>query len=173
MSNRINDQRLPKKMLNQTLFIVLASVVLALLVNSLRPGGIRFFGEPAPAVPDSPAASGDPEGPDAISLEAALAAHRTGDALFADARPQAGYEAGHIEGALHLPINRFETWIDGFIEKHPSDILIIAYCDGPHCPLGQALAEQLYYAGYDNVRHLPNGWRRWRKAGGADGYGPP
>lgn len=172
MSNRINDQRVPKKMLNQTLFILLASVVLALLVNSLRPGGIRFFAKPAPAVPDSAARSGEAEGPGAISLEAALAAHRSGDAVFADARPQADYEAGHIEDARHLPVNRFDAWIDRFIEKYPPDTLIIAYCDGPHCPLGEALAEQLYYAGYDNVRHLPNGWSRWREAGGPDGYGP-
>ncbi len=172
MSNRINDQRLPKKMLNQTLFILLASVVLALLVNSLRPGGVRFFGKPAPAIPGSPAGSGDPEGPDAISLKAALEAHRSGDAVFADARPQADYEAGHIKGALHLPVNRFDAWIDSFIEKHSRDTPIVVYCDGAHRPLSQALAEQLYYAGYDNVHHLQNGWRRWREAGGADGYGP-
>lgn len=169
MPRRINNPHVPKKIANETLFIILISVVLALLVNSLRPGGLRFFSKPAPPVVDSPDPS---DGPEAIPLEAALAAHKSGEAVFADARPMADYEAGHIEGALHLPVSRFETWIDGFIEKHPSDTPIITYCDGPHCPLGQALAEQLYFAGYNNVRHLPNGWTRWREAGGPDAYGP-
>lgn len=172
MSNRMNDHRVPRRVFSEALFIILASVVLALVVNSLRPGGIRFFGPAEPTAGDDAAVSEEADGPGEISLEAALAAHETGEALFADARPYADYEAGHIKGARHLPVNRFDEWIDGFIEKHPPDTPIVTYCDGPHCPLAEALAEQLYFAGYDTVRHLPNGWTRWREAGGPDGYGP-
>ena len=172
MTHRMNDHLVPKKMLNQTVFILLASVVLALLVNSLRPGGIRFFQSPGRTPDDSSAPAGGSEGLREISLDAALAAHGAKDVLFADARPQPDYESGHITGALHLPVDQFETWIDGFIETADPSTTIITYCDGPHCPLGKALAEQLYFAGYDNVRHLHNGWSRWKKAGGPDAYGP-
>ncbi len=165
----MNDPRIPQKILYQTVFILLASTVLALLANSLRPGGIRFFGADKPAPEPPAAAANETEAFRAISLEAALAVHGSDNVLFADARPMADYEAGHIAGALHLPVNRFETWIDAFIEAIGPAAAIITYCDGPHCPL----AQQLYFAGYDNVRHLPNGWPRWREAGGPDAYGPP
>jgi rhodanese-related sulfurtransferase len=168
----MNDHRVPRRLINETLFILLASVVLALVVNSLRPGGIRFFGPAEPTAKEDAAGSEAADGPVEIPLDAALAAHEAGDTLFADARPYADYEAGHIAGARHLPVNRFDEWIDGFIENHPPDTPIITYCDGPHCPLAESLAEQLYFAGYNDVRYLHNGWSRWREAGGADDYGP-
>lgn len=167
----MNDHRVPRRLFNEILFILMVAVVLGLVVNSLRPGGIRFFPSPEESG-NGGAATEEPDKPREIPLDAALAAHGSADVLFADARPYADYEAGHIEGARHLPVNRFDTWIDRFIEKYPPDTLIITYCDGPHCPLGQALAEQLYFAGYDNVRYLHDGWSRWRDAGGADAYGP-
>ncbi len=172
MSHQIHNQRVPKKILNETLFILLAAFVTALVINSLRPGGIRFFSTPPSGVADAPPASGNTDGAAAISLESALAAHQKEETVFADARPQADYEAGHIKGALHLPVHRFETWIDTFIQNHPIDTPIITYCDGPNCHLGEDLAEQLVFAGYENVRHLQNGWSRWKAAGGPDAYGP-
>ena len=43
--------------------------------------------------------------------------------------------------------------------------VIITYCDGEDCHLAPALAELLFFNGFNNVRYLRNGWTRWREGG--------
>ncbi len=160
MARRSNLENTIRRTASETLFILAVSVALALVVNSVRPGGIGIFAW-------RPGGDGA-EGPEAPYRPIPLAEARTffeeRSALFADARPGEDYAAGHIEGAACLALNRFEEWVDEFIDRTAPETLIITYCDGVTCALARALAERLYLVGFENVRYLENGWSRWREA---------
>ncbi len=99
-----------------------------------------------------------------ITLEDARSHFQAGKALFADARPLKAYQQGHIKGAMHLDPNEFDTWSESFFSQFPADTMIIAYCDGPQCPLSAELAEKLTWLGYEKISVLKNGWHLWTAA---------
>jgi rhodanese-related sulfurtransferase len=152
-----------RRIVSETALILLVAVTAALVVNSFRPSGIRIFETPASSAVSDGASSGEPGSE--ISLSEAMDRYSAGDTLFADARPPADFRAGHIDGARNLPVADFESWIGDFMAEVAPETPIITYCDGVNCELGIELARELTWAGYTNVRHLANGWTRWREAG--------
>ena len=70
------------------------------------------------------------------------------DILFLDVRPLQEYEAGHLAGALHIPIDELE----GRIPDLPRNRLIIAYCRGPFCTYADEAVRQLLAAGLQAIR---------------------
>lgn len=61
-----------------------------------------------------------------VTVEEAKAAFDEGTAVIVDVRSQAAYEASHVDGALSIPLNEFETNIAGV--DLPKDQWIITYC---------------------------------------------
>ena len=61
-----------------------------------------------------------------VTVEEAKAAFDSGEAIIVDVRSQAAYEASHVDGALSIPLNEFETNIGGI--DLPKDRQIITYC---------------------------------------------
>jgi 3-mercaptopyruvate sulfurtransferase SseA len=61
-----------------------------------------------------------------VTVEEAKAAFDEGTAIIVDVRSQAAYEASHVDGALSIPLNEFETNIAGV--DLPRDQWIITYC---------------------------------------------
>jgi 3-mercaptopyruvate sulfurtransferase SseA len=61
-----------------------------------------------------------------VTVQDAKAAFDGGEAIIVDVRSQAAYEAGHVDGALSIPLNEFETNIAGI--DLPKDQWIITYC---------------------------------------------
>lgn len=61
-----------------------------------------------------------------VTAQDAKAAFDGGEAIIVDVRSQAAYEAGHVAGALSIPLNEFETNIAGV--DLPRDRWIITYC---------------------------------------------
>ena len=59
-----------------------------------------------------------------ISLEKSKAAFDSGEAVFVDVRSQSAYAAGHVPGALSIPLIEFEPRIS---ELDPNQ-WIITYC---------------------------------------------
>lgn len=59
-----------------------------------------------------------------VSLEDAKAAYDNKDAIFVDVRDVEWYDAGHIHGALSIPVSELESRLD---ELDP-DQWIITYC---------------------------------------------
>jgi len=95
-------------------------VVAAALALLLRP---QPQAPPAAQPTDSadvPAAGEPPR----ATLEEAKAAYDSGEAVFVDVRGPAGYEAGHIPGALLIPVNEFEAHLDELDKKD----WILLYC---------------------------------------------
>jgi rhodanese-related sulfurtransferase len=142
----------------EAITILVVALTLALIVNGLRPGGIRIVRAPEKII-DNPAGS---DAPAVISLADAVVKYNAGRALFIDARSPEDFSAGHIEGALNLPALDFENRVAQFFEQVDPDFELITYCDGPDCPLAKDLSEYLMESGFEHVSFLLDGWGQWK-----------
>lgn len=77
-----------------------------------------------------------------------------------DVRPKEEFEAGHVQGAINIPIEELEYHLEQF---DPSQE-IVAYCRGPHCILAFDAVAQLREKGFQ-ARRLENGYPEWKVAG--------
>ena len=83
-----------------------------------------------------------------------------GDVVILDVRPLEEYLAGHIPGALSVPLDR----LDAALGKLPRRTQVVAYCRGPYCVLAPQAVERLRAKGYE-ARRLEDGMPEWRLAG--------
>lgn len=77
-----------------------------------------------------------------------------------DVRPKEEFEAGHVQGAINIPLEELELHLKDF---DPSQE-IVAYCRGPHCILAFDAVAQLREKGFQ-ARRLENGYPEWKVAG--------
>ena len=96
---------------------------------------------------------------DTIGREDLLERLVRGDVVLVDVRPEAEYEAGHIEGARSIPLEELERRL----AELPPDAEIVAYCRGPYCAYAHEAVRQLHTAGR-SARRLEEGWPEWRLA---------
>ena len=92
---------------------------------------------------------------------------RSRDVVVIDVRPAEEYGAGHIAGALSVPLAQLEHRL----RRLPSGKRIVAYCRGPYCVLAAEAVRRLRSRGRDAVR-LNVGYPEWRDAGLPVGVGP-
>jgi rhodanese-related sulfurtransferase len=97
---------------------------------------------------------------EAVSRAELLARVRSGDAVVVDLRPGEEYEAGHIAGALSIPLAELEA----HLAELPAGVEIVAYCRGPFCALAPQGVILLRRAGLRASR-LEDGFPEWRLAG--------
>lgn len=101
-----------------------------------------------------------PEDTDGVDSAELLRRIRAGDAVVLDVRPAPEYAAGHLPGAVHLPL---EQLADRLAEL-PRDQQIIAYCRGRYCVLAHDAVRVLAAHGLD-ARRAVDGMLEWRLAG--------
>ena len=77
-----------------------------------------------------------------------------------DVRPAEEYAAGHIPGAINVPLEKLE----GFLSRLPKRKEVVAYCRGPYCLMSFEAVEKLRKRGL-RARRLENGLPEWRAAG--------
>jgi len=77
---------------------------------------------------------------------------RRGDVLVVDVRPSEEFEAGHIAGAISVPLDRLEE----LVGELPRDKDLAAYCRGSYCVLAVDAVELLKKHGF-NAYHLQDG----------------
>lgn len=77
-----------------------------------------------------------------------------------DVRPKEEFEAGHVQGAINIPIAELEQHLERFNPEQE----IVAYCRGPHCILAFDAVAQLREKGFQ-ARRLENGFPEWKIAG--------
>src|SRR5260370_14066785 len=84
---------------------------------------------------------------------------KTGSTLLLDVRPELEYAAGHIPGAVNIPVDR----LTDSLADLPKNQEIVAYCRGPYCVFAYEAMEILRPAGR-NARRLLGGVIAWRGA---------
>lgn len=82
-----------------------------------------------------------------------------GEVFLLDARPRIEYVAGHIPGAVSMPLAELERRLD----ELPAGIPIVAYCRGPFCVLADQALELIARRGLHTLR-LEEGVIEWRQA---------
>ena len=85
---------------------------------------------------------------------------RDGDVVILDVRPGIEYDAGHIPGAVSIPLDQLALRI----AELPVDAEIVAYCRGPFCVMAPEAVSVLRRAGR-RARRLADGLPEWRQAG--------
>lgn len=85
---------------------------------------------------------------------------RQGAVTLLDVRPAEEYLAGHIPGAVSLPLEELERRL----AELPRDQEIIAYCRGPYCVFAVHAVELLRTRGF-TARRFEEGVPEWRLAG--------
>ena len=95
-----------------------------------------------------------------VTREELLRRAGTGDLTVLDVRPSAEYAAGHIPGAVSIPISQLAQRL----AELPPGTEIVAYCRGPYCVFAHD-AVRLLRANGRTARRLDGGMPEWRLAG--------
>lgn len=85
---------------------------------------------------------------------------RSGLVTVVDVRPREEYAAGHLPGAINIPLADMEK----NLAKLPRDREIIAYCRGPFCVLSFEAVARFRDEGL-KARRLETGFPEWKVAG--------
>jgi rhodanese-related sulfurtransferase/DNA-binding transcriptional ArsR family regulator len=80
--------------------------------------------------------------------------------VLLDVRPADEYEAGHILGALSMPVGELARRL----AELPRDREVVAYCRGPYCVYAVEAVELLRSEGYA-ARRMESGFPEWRSSG--------
>lgn len=127
------------------------------LIDGLRRVAQRHLGEVNQLV-DTYLHSKD--GMEPVPRRELLARARQGLVTVLDVRPPAEYAAGHVPGAVNIPLSE--------LERHLADLdpaqEVVAYCRGPHCILAFDAVARLRARGF-KARRLQDGFPEWRRAG--------
>jgi rhodanese-related sulfurtransferase len=83
-----------------------------------------------------------------------------GEVTVLDVRPREEYRAGHIPGAVSVPLEE----LGGYLDQLPTDREVVAYCRGPYCVLALEAVDLLSDHGY-RANRLEDGVAEWREAG--------
>jgi ArsR family transcriptional regulator len=92
----------------------------------------------------------------------------SGEVTVLDVRPVEEYTAGHIAGAVSVPLAELEARLS----ELPAEAEIVAYCRGPYCVLAVKAVELLRGRGFRAVR-LEDGVLDWQARGLPVDTGPP
>jgi DNA-binding transcriptional ArsR family regulator/rhodanese-related sulfurtransferase len=95
-----------------------------------------------------------------VRMRELLVRARTSDVIILDARPAAEYRAGHIAGAISIPIDELQARL----RLLPNDKDYVADCPGPYCVYADRAVEMLRKS-RRRARRLLEGFPEWRAAG--------
>ncbi|WP_246090170.1 rhodanese-like domain-containing protein [Nonomuraea deserti] len=110
----------------------------------------------AAVLPARQAYLGD-DGVDEVTREELRERAQAGEVVVLDARPVEEYLAGHIPGAVSIPV----TELAERISELPADAKILVYCRGEYCVLAYDAVRLLNDSGRRAIR-LSDGMLEWR-----------
>jgi rhodanese-related sulfurtransferase len=95
-----------------------------------------------------------------VGREELLERVRTGGTIVLDVRPAEEYSAGHIAGAVSIPVDDLARRLADL----PTNKEFVAYCRGPYCVMAFQAVQELRAHGLA-ARRLVDGYPEWRAAG--------
>ncbi|MFI7642340.1 ArsR/SmtB family transcription factor [Nonomuraea sp. NPDC049400] len=100
---------------------------------------------------------GPDDGAGEVTREELRARVQAGEAVVLDVRPVEEYVAGHIPGAVSIPVSELAERIS----ELPDDVEIVVYCRGEYCVLAYDAVRLLTDHGRRAIR-LSDGMLEWR-----------
>ena len=97
---------------------------------------------------------------EAVPMEELMKRARSRDVVILDTRPVNEYAAGHIAGAISVPVDDLQRRL----RQLPKDKEYVAYCRGPYCVYADRAVEILQGKGR-RARRLLEGFPEWKAAG--------
>jgi rhodanese-related sulfurtransferase len=95
-----------------------------------------------------------------VSREALADLIKKDAVVLVDVRPKEEYDADHLPGAISIPLDELLARAG----ELPADKIVVLYCRGPYCLLGDAAQEQLSARAIRALR-LSEGVKDWAAAG--------
>jgi rhodanese-related sulfurtransferase len=107
-----------------------------------------------------------------ITVAQAFALYQKGE-IFLDSRRKDEYEAGHVDGSLHLSTEHFgrgatPVTIGSLDKARP----VIVYCGGGACDASKNLVIMLQNFGFTRFHIMTDGFPAWQQAGHPVAIGP-
>jgi rhodanese-related sulfurtransferase/DNA-binding transcriptional ArsR family regulator len=99
-------------------------------------------------------------GVEPIDRKTLLRRVKRGEAILIDVRPREEYLAGHLPGAMSIPLGELKKRL----KELPQGQEVVAYCRGPYCMLAIEAVGLLAHHGRRALR-LEDGVSEWRAAG--------
>jgi len=97
---------------------------------------------------------------EAVAMADLLKRSRSRDVVILDTRPAHEYAAGHIAGAISVPVDALQRRL----RQLPKNKEYVAYCRGPYCVYADRAVELLRASGR-RAQRLLEGFPEWRLAG--------
>jgi rhodanese-related sulfurtransferase len=82
-------------------------------------------------------------------------------AIVVDARYTCDYEAGHLEGAVSVPVDANDAERQRTLAAVAKDKRVVVYCQSSRCPFAEKVAIRLIEDGFSDVRIYRGGWSEW------------
>ena len=95
-----------------------------------------------------------------VSREELVRRSRDGLVTVLDVRPRDEFDAGHLPGAVNIPLADLETRLDELDRAHE----VVAYCRGAYCVLSFEAVAALRRRGFV-ARRLTDGFPEWKATG--------
>ena len=136
--------------------LVMTSLVIGLVFHSVTQGGFLVYPEGVISTQRAHASDFLPR----MGLETAKQWHEKG-VLFVDARQKRDFEAGHVKGAINIPVDANDTLRRNAVrDVSPGDPMVV-YCQSVNCSFADIVAGKLRLDGFFNAAILPGGWMEW------------
>jgi rhodanese-related sulfurtransferase len=103
---------------------------------------------------------GEPDRFEGVHKSALLDRVKKGEVTVLDVRPREEYDAGHLVGAISLPLSELKRRL----KRLPPKREIVAYCRGPYCVMATEAVAILRRKGYQATR-IEFGVPEWQKMG--------
>ncbi len=97
---------------------------------------------------------------EAVSMKELMSRARRGKVVVLDTRPEHEFAAGHIAGAISVPVDELQARL----RTLPKTKEYVAYCRGPYCIYADRAVEILAKSGR-RAQRLAEGFPEWKAAG--------
>jgi len=141
----------------QFIFYRLAGDEVVTLIGSLGRVGETYIAEVGKLIQNFFTAQDEIE---AVPAKELLKQARKGLVTVIDLRPVEEYAAGHVPGAINIPLPELQKRLRDL----PKGKEIVAYCRGPYCLMSFTAVKMLRGRGH-KARRLEAGLPEWRSAG--------
>ena len=82
--------------------------------------------------------------------------------IIVDARLSRDYQAGHIEGAISIPVRSTRSALLSELPQSGKDRPVLVYCQSDRCPFAEQISRRISAEGFSNTIIYSGGWLDWQ-----------